>query len=108
MGQRVTIMGKLGLNNLSLHKDDVTDDQILAFYNMATMTMLTGLEEDLSRAYSGNNWRLLMSYFNMIQLIESSGIGLVYGLRFYSKGQLDDMDIVSYVKTNAWFYEYYK
>ena len=42
--QRVTIMGKLGLNNPSLDKDDVTDDQILAFYNMATMTMLTGLE----------------------------------------------------------------
>ena len=35
-------MGKLGLNNLD--KDDVTDDQILAFYNMATMTLLTGLE----------------------------------------------------------------
>ena len=49
-----------------------------------------------------------MSYFNMIQLVESSGIGLVYGLRFYSKGQLDDLDIVSYVKTNALLYEYYK
>ena len=49
-----------------------------------------------------------MSYFNMIQLIESSGIGLVYGLRFYSKGQLDNKDIVSYVKTNALLYEYYK
>ena len=42
--QRVTMMGKLGLNSLSSDKDDVTDDQILAFYNMATMTMLTGLE----------------------------------------------------------------
>ena len=42
--QRVTIMGNLGLNSLSADKDDVTDDQILAFYNMATMTMLTGLE----------------------------------------------------------------
>ena len=49
-----------------------------------------------------------MSYFNMIQLVESSGIGLVYGLRFYSTGQLDDLDIVSYVKTNALLYEYYK
>ena len=49
-----------------------------------------------------------MSYFNMIQLIESSGIGLVYGLRFYSTGQLDDNDIVSYVRTNALLYEYYK
>jgi hypothetical protein len=40
--QRVTKIGKFGLN--ALDKDDVTDDQILEFYNMATMTMLTGLE----------------------------------------------------------------
>ena len=49
-----------------------------------------------------------MSYFNLIQLIESSGIGLVYGLRFYSLGQLDEDDIVAYVRTNALLYEYYK
>ena len=49
-----------------------------------------------------------MSYFNMIQLIESSGVGLVYGLRFYAKGQLDTYDIISYIKTNALLYEYYK
>ena len=49
-----------------------------------------------------------MSYFNMIQLIESSGVGLVYGLRFYAKGQLDTFDIISYVQTNALLYEYYK
>ena len=59
-------------------------------------------------AYSANNWRLLMSYFNLIQLIESSGIGLVYGLRFYSRGQLNAKDIVSYVRSNALLYEYYK
>ena len=44
----------------------------------------------------------------MIQLIESSGIGLVYGLRFYATGRLDEKDIVSYVRTNALLYEYYK
>ena len=44
----------------------------------------------------------------MIQLIESSGVGLVYGLRYYAKGQLDTYDIISYVKTNALLYEYYK
>lgn len=49
-----------------------------------------------------------MSYFNMLQLIESSGIGLVYGLRFYNRGQLNEKDIVSYVRTNALLYEYYK
>ena len=49
-----------------------------------------------------------MSYFNMIQLIESSGVGLVYSLRYYAKGQLDTYDIISYVKTNALLYEYYK
>ena len=49
-----------------------------------------------------------MTYFNLLQLIESSGIGLVYGLRFYSQGQLDKDDIISYVRTNALLYEYYK
>ena len=49
-----------------------------------------------------------MSYFNLLQLIESSGIGLVYGLRFYSRGQLNSKDIVSYVRSNALLYEYYK
>ena len=34
-----------------------------------------------------------MTYFNMIQLIESSGIGLVYGLRFYAIGSLDEAEI---------------
>ena len=29
-------------------------------------------------------------------------------LRFYSRGQLDEFDIVSYVRTNALLYEYYK
>ena len=41
--QRVTKMGNAG-HNLSLEKDDVTDDQILEFYNFATTTLLTGLE----------------------------------------------------------------
>jgi hypothetical protein len=49
-----------------------------------------------------------MTYFNMIQLIESSGTGLVYGLRFYATGLLEDSDVVSYVKTNALLNEYYK
>ena len=44
----------------------------------------------------------------MVQLIESAGIGLVYGLRFYATGQLAERDIVRYVQTNALLYEYYK
>ena len=41
--QRVTKMGNAS-HNLSLEKDDVTDDQILEFYNFATTTLLTALE----------------------------------------------------------------
>ena len=41
--QKVTKMGNAG-HNLSLEKDDVTDDQILEFYNFATTTLLTSLE----------------------------------------------------------------
>jgi hypothetical protein len=62
----------------------------------------------LGDAQSGSNWRLLMTYFSMIQLIENAGAGLVYGLRFYATGRLEDQDVTSYVKTNALVYEYYK
>ena len=49
-----------------------------------------------------------MTYFSLIQLLESSGIGLVYGLRFYATGRLNENEIISYVRTNALLYEYYK
>ena len=49
-----------------------------------------------------------MAYFNMIQCLESAGIGLVYGLRFYSVGSLGENDLVSYLGTHALMYEYYR
>jgi len=49
-----------------------------------------------------------MSYFNMIQCLESAGIGLIYGLRFYSIGSLDEMDMIRYLRTHALMYEYYR
>ena len=33
------------------------------------------------KAQSAMNWRLIMTTFNMIKIIESTGIGLVFGLR---------------------------
>ena len=41
-------------------------------------------------------------------VFKSSGIGLVYGLRFYGTGKLSEAEIISYVRTNALLYEYYK
>ena len=49
-----------------------------------------------------------MAYFNMIQCLESAGIGLVYGLRYYSIGSLGENDLVSYLGTHALMYEYYR
>lgn len=90
---------------LYLNFDSVLSKKSVLF---AEIWFLNEIQEDLAIAQSGNNWRLLMSYFNMIQLIESSGIGLVYGLRFYGQGQLSEKDVISYVRTNALLYEYYK
>merc|ERR1711899_484218 len=44
----------------------------------------------------------------MIQCLESAGIGLIYGLRFYSVGQLGETDLVRYLRTHALMYEYYR
>ena len=49
-----------------------------------------------------------MAYFNMIQCLESAGIGLVYGLRFYSVGSLGENDLMRYLETHSLMYEYYR
>merc|ERR1712080_150770 len=94
--------------NAGNKKEDVDDQVILNFYNLATGRLLTGLEKDLGDAQSSSNWKILMSYFNMIQCLESAGIGLVYGLRYYSVGMLNEKDLVSYIQTHALMYEYYR
>ena len=49
-----------------------------------------------------------MTYFNLIKIIESTGVGLVYGLRFYGSGQLNIKEMVIYVQQNALVLEYYR
>ena len=39
-----------------------------------------------------------MTYFNLIKIIESTGIGLIYGLRFYNNGELQVEEVVTYVQ----------
>jgi len=41
-----------------------------------------------------------MTYFNMIKIIESTGVGLLYGLRFYGFGQLSVPEMVTYVQVS--------
>ena len=78
------------------------------FYEMDPRTCLLFSQEDIGNAQTGSNWRVLLSYFNLVQILESSGIGLIYGLRFYSIGQLTQEDTTKYIRTNALLYEYYK
>ena len=86
---------------------ELSQDQILDFYTMATFNLLSTLQDDLSKAQTAKNWRLLMSCFNMLQMIESSGIGLTYGLRFYARGRLSKRDMRAYLERNALRYEYF-
>ena len=43
------------------------------------MTPLSLIE--IGKSSSGNNWRYSMTAFNTIKIVESAGIGLVFGLR---------------------------
>ena len=87
---------------------DAQDTDVLTLYNLATTRFLNTLEQLIGMAQSSNNWRLMMTYFNMIKVIESTGIGLVYGLRFYGVGQLVGPDMVTYVQQNSLVVEYYR
>jgi len=110
--ERVLLVATLVSKNASSLRSSgesiIGDREVLEFYTLGTSRMLTALEIALAEAQSGSNWKILMSYFNMLQLIESSGIGMSYGLRFFSKGKLIDEDIIAFVRTNALMYEYYK
>lgn len=86
----------------------VSENDILNFYSHATGTLLSALESDIGNAQSSNNWRIIMAYFNLIKILESTGIGLVYGLKFYNEGNLKIDDMVSYVRHSALVDEYYK
>ena len=56
--------------------------RLLRVFNKYFIVIFTyTLKKDLGTAQSSSNWKILMSYFNMIQCLESAGIGLVYGLR---------------------------
>ncbi len=66
--------------------------------NLCNIALLCIVAQDAGDAQSSNNWRLIMTYFNMIKIIESTGIGLVYGLQFYAIGQLDVKQMVTYVE----------
>ena len=125
------------------NENQMSDQEALDFYNLATGRLLTGLEvrphhntnfqfkikfqvvmeirrywlinhfnkifklvnvlnillvskqKDLGEAQSSWNWKILIAYFNMIQCLESAGIGLVYGLRYtfdiYTKWKILDI-----------------
>lgn len=98
-------MDKVTQNNTNL---DANDQDVLDLYNLATSRILNTLEQQIGSAQSSNNWRLVMTYFNMIKVIESTGIGLVYGLRFYGRGQLTIPEMATYVQHNALVLEYYR
>ena len=87
---------------------ELGQDEIIDFYSLATYNLLSTLQDDLALAQNGKNWRLLMASFNMLQMIDSSGIGLIYGLRFYARGKLSKKDMHAYVERHALRFEYFQ
>ena len=88
--------------------DESTIEEVLNFYNMATRTILDYMASEIGKAQSSHNWRPIMTSFNMIKIIESTGIGLVFGLRYYGNGMLKENEMIIYVQHNGLLLEYYR
>ena len=86
---------KASSNDTSVTLTEANDEDALVFYNDATSTLLISLEKMIGDSQSSNNWRLLMTYFNMIKIIEATGIGLVYGLRYGCPTKVNSPDLQS-------------
>lgn len=96
------------LSTITGDQDAKNTDLLLEFYVGASSRLLGELEASLGKAQGGKNWRLLMTYFNMIKILENAGIGLVYGLRFYGMGELNEEEVMAYVRHHALVSEYYR
>ena len=80
---------------------------MLNFYNMATSTILGAMATEIGKAQSSNNWRFIMTAYNMIKIVESTGIGLVYGLRYYGNGKMKLNEMIPYVQHHGLLWAYY-
>merc|ERR1719264_239515 len=88
--------------------DEATIEEVLNFYNMATSRILNFIATEIGKASSSNNWRTIMTSFNTIKIVESAGIGLVFGLRYYGNGVLKENELVIYVQHHGLLWEYYR
>lgn len=87
--------------------DENTIEEVLNFYNMAITSILSAMATEIGKAQSPNNWRLIMTAYNMIKIVDSAGIGLVYGLRYYGNGKLKPDEIIPYVQHHGLLWAYY-
>ena len=74
---------------------------------MATSTILGAMATEIGKAQSSNNWRFIMTAYNMIKIVESTGIGLVYGLRYYGNGKMKLNEMIPYVQHHGLLWAYY-
>ena len=52
------------------------------FTQLSIFSTLPLQTPEIGKSSSGNNWRYSMTAFNTIKIVESAGIGLVFGLRY--------------------------
>ncbi|TRY67940.1 hypothetical protein TCAL_03769 [Tigriopus californicus] len=88
--------------------EEETVEEVLNFYNMVITSILGAMATEIGKAQSPSNWRLIMTAYNMIKIVDSAGIGLVFGLRYYGNGKLKPDEIIPYVQHDGLLWAYYR
>ncbi|XP_070495647.1 uncharacterized protein [Chironomus tepperi] len=73
----------------------------ILWYMAVNNAMLDHLTKQIKESDKSGIWRYLIGFKNLIRSIENIGISAVYGINFFSRGQLVGENYVNYIKYDA-------
>ena len=83
-------------------------DEILGFYNTVTDALLNQYSKE-SRAIKGSaTWKSIIVYKNMLWAIDNIGVNAAWVIKYFTKGQLSNDEIVQYLRSQVSSQEYLK
>nr|CAI5863931.1 unnamed protein product [Callosobruchus analis] len=80
-------------------ESSITD--VLSWYTSVNAALLEHLTNQIKETDSSGVWRYLLAFKNLLKSIESTGIASVYGVNYFGKGHLMQVNYINYITHDA-------
>ena len=79
---------------------------ILAWYEFINNIILDHLDDEIKSTNRSGVWRYLISFKNLLRVIENIGIVSVYGIKYLTTGNVTQENFIKYVEHDTLIWEY--